>query len=65
MSAQKWSDGHTEQLLLIFKSHPAFASLYQAVSDLSPLAPKNDDRLLKIVIFFARYFILDVQAVYS
>ncbi|AGM97983.1 helix-turn-helix domain-containing protein [Streptococcus iniae] len=60
-AAQKWSDGHTEQLLLIFKSHPAFASLYQAVSDLLPLAPKNDDRLLKIVIFFARYFILDVQ----
>ncbi|HEL0581014.1 TPA: helix-turn-helix domain-containing protein [Streptococcus equi subsp. zooepidemicus] len=60
-ATQKWSEEHTEQLLLIFQSHAAFQSLFQPISELIPLSLENRELLLKIVVYFARYFILDLQ----
>ncbi|MGT2934602.1 helix-turn-helix domain-containing protein [Streptococcus castoreus] len=60
-AAQKWSDELTEQIVVIISSNTSFQSLFQPISDLIPLSAENHDSLLRIVVYFAHHFILNLQ----
>lgn len=60
-ASQQWSSDHVNHLLTIFESTPSLQYLFQSISKMLSLPSSSYTSLHKIIVFFARYFILDLQ----
>lgn len=59
--AKKWSLEHSLKTRTIFENNPNFQQLLQSIQKLSPLFDKNHPELVRILIYFSVYFILNLQ----